>query len=81
LLRVRLGYSQDLLDRLGIAEDQLVIVRLNANNVWEIVPTSGQSALLDWITGAPQNFGGDGEFYALAYRSTFAGRVFLPLLQ
>jgi hypothetical protein len=81
LLRVRLGYSQDLLDRLSIAEDQLVIVRLNANNVWEIVPTAGQSALLDWITGAPQNFGGDGEFYALAYRTSFTGRVFLPLVQ
>lgn len=79
---VRLSYKQDLLNRLGIAEEQLVVVRLNSDNIWEVVPTVGQSVELDWIAAEAQNFDSDGDsdgdFYALAYGPLFN---FLPLIQ
>ncbi|MEM8535588.1 MAG: hypothetical protein AAGF95_32455, partial [Chloroflexota bacterium] len=90
-IRVRLSYNQDLLNRLEIAEEQLVIVRLNSDNTWEEVPTVGQSeevptvgqsVELDWIAAEAQIFdgdvGSDGDFYALAYKPFFN---FLPLIQ
>jgi hypothetical protein len=42
-LRVRLSYSRDLLDRLGIGEDQLVVPRLEkGQRLWQSVPTAAQ---------------------------------------
>ena len=81
-IRVRLSYNQDLLNRLGIAEEQLVVVRLNSDDIWEVVPTVGQSFELDWIAAEAQIFDGDGDsdgdFYALAYEPFLN---FLPLIQ
>jgi hypothetical protein len=78
-LRVRLNYSQDLLDRLGIGEHQLVVLHLQAGQcVWQVVPTIGQSDTLDWIAAAAQPFAGQGEVYALGY---VPARVWLPLIR
>ncbi len=78
-LRVRLSYSQDLLDRLQIDERQLVVLRLLAGQAsWQVVPDAGRSTDLDWIAAEAQPFGGQGEVYALGYR---AAQVLLPLVQ
>ncbi|MFL5806385.1 MAG: hypothetical protein ACJ8CR_32240 [Roseiflexaceae bacterium] len=80
-LRVRLGYSQDLLDRLGIGENQLVVLRLRLDKSqrgWEQVPTSAQSRALNWIAAQAQTFAGQGAVYALGYKS---GQVWLPLVR
>jgi hypothetical protein len=76
-LQVRLGYSQDLLDRLGINEAQLVILRLEQGARWQIVPTAGRSRALDWIAAAPRPFEGQGMIYALGYRRP----VWLPVIR
>lgn len=85
-LIVRINYSQDLLDRLGIDEHDLVGLRLNDDNpqipaFWELVPAAqlaGRDTALDWIAFRAAEFEGDGEFYALGYRT--ARQVFLPLV-
>jgi hypothetical protein len=78
-LRVRLGYSQDLLDRLGIGEGQLVVLRLDkGKRTWEQVPTSAQSTALDWIAAQARPFNGAGAIYALGYTQA---RVWLPLVR
>jgi hypothetical protein len=66
-LRVRLGYDQDLLDRLGIDEGRLVILRLNGQRIWQPLPTAGRSFALDWIAARPQSWSAQGEVYALGY--------------
>jgi hypothetical protein len=76
-LRVRLGYDQDLLDRLGIAEERLVLLRLSAGT-WQTAKIDGHSAALDWIAGAPVAFSAQGEVYALGYGPA---RLSLPLLR
>jgi hypothetical protein len=76
-LRVRLNYQQDLLDRLGVDERQLVVLRLNGQGVWQIEPTVGQSVDLDWIVAAPVSFANSGETYAIGY---LAAQVALPLV-
>lgn len=77
-LRVRLSYNQDLLDRLGINENQLVVLRLvdPVKNVWETVPIVARSFELDWVAIEKQVFQGSGAIYALGYRNI----VHLPLL-
>jgi hypothetical protein len=75
-LRVRLSYDQDLLDRLGIAEDRLVLLRLGSGT-WQTAKVDGRSAALDWIAGAPVGFGAQGETFALGYGPAV---VRLPLL-
>lgn len=77
-LRVRLNYNQDLLNRLEISENQLVILSLDAQGVWQALPTAAQSTRLDWIAAEPQVFDGDGAFYALAYRNP---QLFLPVIR
>jgi hypothetical protein len=76
-LSVRLSYSQDLIDRLGIDERSLVLLRLNAQGVWQVVPSSGSSAALDWIAGTPEALKGNGAVYVLAAADA---RVSLPLV-
>jgi hypothetical protein len=76
-LTVRLSYSQDLLDRLGIDERDLVVLRSNKQGAWEIVPTSGRSLDLDWIAAVPAPFDGGGAIYALGRADP---RVLLPLV-
>lgn len=77
-LRVRLSYDQDLLDRLGIAETRLVVLRLNGQGLWEVAPPAGRSAALDWIAAAPQSFANGGEIYALGYGPA---SLWLPMLR
>jgi hypothetical protein len=84
-LRVRLSYNQDLLDRLGIDEEQLVVLRLNREGRWEPVASQAQIDIpvqrshdLDWIVVTAQQFNGEGEVYALAY-TPFRMRV--PVVQ
>jgi hypothetical protein len=75
---VRLSYSQDLLDRLGINEDQLVVLRLDkGQRIWQLVPIAGRSRALDWIAAAARPFDGQGAVYALGYRPP----VWLPLVR
>jgi hypothetical protein len=76
-LQVRLGYSQDLLDRLGINENQLVVLRLEKGSRWQLVPTIGRSRALDWIAAAARPFEGQGVVYALGYRRP----VWLPVIR
>jgi hypothetical protein len=77
-LQVRLSYSQDLLDRLGINEDQLVVLRLEkGQRIWQLVPIAGRSRALDWIAAAARPFDGQGAVYALGYRPP----VWLPLVR
>jgi hypothetical protein len=76
-LQVRLGYSQDLLDRLGINEAQLVVLRLEKGSRWVLVPTVGRSRALDWIAAAARPFEGQGVIYALGYRRP----VLLPVIR
>jgi hypothetical protein len=77
-LQVRLSYSQDLLDRLGINEDQLVVLRLQkGQRSWQLVPAAGRSRALDWIAAAARPFDGRGAVYALGYRPP----VWLPLIR
>ena len=76
-LTVRLSYSQDLLDRLKVDERNLVLLRLNARKVWEIVPSSAQSLDMDWLAGSPQTLDGQGLVYALGYVET---KISLPLI-
>jgi hypothetical protein len=76
-LAVRLSYSQDLLDRLGVDERSLVLLRANAQGVWEVVPTAGQSQDLDWIAGAALALDGNGALYAIGAAES---RVMLPLV-
>lgn len=65
-LRVRLSYDQDLLDRLGIAEERLVVLRLTGQG-WQALPTVGRSFALDWIATQPQALSGQGDTFALGY--------------
>ncbi|HYF65218.1 MAG TPA: hypothetical protein VD886_20490, partial [Herpetosiphonaceae bacterium] len=68
-LTVRLGYSQDLLDRLGVDETTLVVLYFDQQlQQWTPIQTVGQSLELDWIAAAPQDFAGNGGIYALAYK-------------
>jgi hypothetical protein len=76
-LQVRLGYSQDLLDRLGINESQLVVLRLEKGSRWQLVPTVARSRTLDWIAAAARPFEGQGVIYALGYRRP----MWLPLIK
>jgi hypothetical protein len=76
-LRVRLGYDQDLLDRLGIDEGWLVILRLDGQGIWQPLPTAGRSFALDWIAARPQSWSAQGEVYALGYGPA---RLLLPLV-
>lgn len=77
-LRVRLRYNQDLLDRLGIDERQLVVLRLEAGQRrWLEMPVLGRSTEMDWLLAQKQTFGGQGEVYALGYRQM---QVALPLV-
>lgn len=76
-LLVRLSYRQDLLDRLGIDERNLVLLRLNARKVWEIVPDTDQSLSMDWIAGTAQRMDGQGTLYVLGYIDS---RIALPLI-
>jgi hypothetical protein len=78
-LLVRLSYSQDLLDRLGIGEVQLVVLRLDADKrFWIPLPAVQRSRALDWIAVAAQPFAGQGAVYALGYSPA---RVWLPLIR
>jgi hypothetical protein len=78
-LRVRLNYSQDLLDRLGIDEHQLVVLHLEpGQRLWKVAPTIAQSYSLNWIAGAAQPFAGQGQIYALGY---VPSRSLLPLIR
>jgi hypothetical protein len=77
-LQVRLSYSQDLLDQLGINENQLVVLRLEkGQRLWQLVPAAGSSRTLDWIAAAARPFDGQGAIYALGYRPP----VWLPLVR
>jgi len=77
-LQVRLSYSQDLLDRMGINEDQLVVLRLEkGQRLWQLVPAVGRSRALDWIAASARSFNGQGAIYALGYRPP----VWLPLVR
>jgi hypothetical protein len=77
-LQVRLGYSQDLLDQLGINENQLVVLRLEkGQRIWQLVPTAGRSRTLDWIAAAARSFESQGAIYALGYRRP----VLLPVIR
>ncbi|MDZ4720314.1 MAG: hypothetical protein SH847_17815 [Roseiflexaceae bacterium] len=76
-LAVRLSYNQDLLDRLGIDERSLVLLQINQQGVWQIVPTTGHSLDLDWIGGVPLALQGNGAIYALGHADA---RVSLPLV-
>ena len=79
-LRVRLQYSQDLLDRLGITEEQLVVlhlVQIGKEARWELVPIVGRSRALDWVAIEAPPFGGQGEVFALGYGPA---RTYLPLV-
>ncbi|MBA3468384.1 MAG: hypothetical protein H0T53_01945 [Herpetosiphonaceae bacterium] len=68
-LVVRLSYSQDLLDRLGVDEHDLIVLFFDRQlQKWTPVQASGQSLELDWIAAAPQNFDSAGGIYALAYK-------------
>jgi hypothetical protein len=75
-LRVRLSYNQDLLDRLGIGEEQLVVLRLEkGQRLWQPVAAAAQSRALDWIAAEARPFNGQGAIYALGYGPA---RVWLP---
>jgi hypothetical protein len=77
-LQVRLGYSQDLLDRLGINEDQLVVLRLEkGQRLWQLVPAAGRSRALNWIAASARSFNGQGAIYVLGYRPP----VWLPVIR
>jgi hypothetical protein len=68
-LHIRLSYNQDLLDQLGLTdENRLVLLRLSAQNTWDPVPIAGRSNALDWIASAPQSFAGKGAIFALGYK-------------
>lgn len=76
-LAVKLSYSQDLIDRLGIDERSLVLLRVGQQGAWEAVPPAGRSADLDWVSGAARALDGNGAIYALGYADL---RVDLPLV-
>jgi hypothetical protein len=66
-LVVTLFYSQAVIDRLGVREDQLVVLHFDPReNVWQIVQTSSRnrSATLNWLTTAPVDSDG---IYAIGW--------------
>ncbi|HEY1015274.1 MAG TPA: hypothetical protein VGE07_21390 [Herpetosiphonaceae bacterium] len=75
-LNIRLSYDEDLVNRQGIAEEQLVVLRLNGGK-WAPVSEIGRSKALDWIAIAPQPFAGEGQIFAFGY---VAQKTALPLL-
>jgi hypothetical protein len=64
--RVRLGYTQELLDRLGADEGRLVVLQLVQSGVWQVLPTAGRSSALDWVAAQPVAFRPGGEVFVLA---------------
>ncbi|NJN14923.1 MAG: hypothetical protein HC822_00715 [Oscillochloris sp.] len=85
-LSIRMGYTPDLLARLGVNEEDLVLLRLNADNpqfppFWELVSPlqlAGHDRELDWLALNAIPFRGAGAIVALGYRNTH--RLGLPLL-
>ncbi|MBV9789944.1 MAG: hypothetical protein JOZ51_17280 [Chloroflexi bacterium] len=65
-LALRLSYNQDLLNRLRISEERLVVLRLE-QGVWKPIQTRQRGAALDWIAIGPQAFNGNGATLALGY--------------
>jgi hypothetical protein len=76
-LRLRLFYNEDLLDLLGVQEQELTLVQRTPNGAWEELAIAAQSRDLDWVISAPQQFAGDGAYIALAVREP---RLFIPLM-
>lgn len=77
MLRVRVNYDQDLLDRLGLDESRLQILQLDKTGQWRQLPTLGRSTVLNWIA-APLQTGDDGTAtLALGYGPV---RVLVPLV-
>lgn len=71
LLRVRLGYNQDLVSRLQIDERNLKLLRYvrsaTAAPHWAPVQFSGRSLSLNWISSVPVAMSGQGDIFALGY--------------
>lgn len=65
-LAIRLSYNQDLLNRLRISEERLVMLRLE-QGIWKVVAPRQRSTSLDWIAASPQSFNGTGATFALGY--------------
>jgi hypothetical protein len=65
-LALRLSYNQDLLNRLRIQEERLVVLRLD-QGAWKIVQPRQRSLPLDWLGVSPQQFNGSGVSFALGY--------------
>ncbi|HEY0734795.1 MAG TPA: hypothetical protein VGD69_07790 [Herpetosiphonaceae bacterium] len=65
-LAIRLSYNQDLVSRLRISEDRLVLLRLE-QGVWKVIQTRQRSIPLDWIATGLQTFNGTGATFALGY--------------
>ncbi|HEX6288859.1 MAG TPA: hypothetical protein VFZ66_06685 [Herpetosiphonaceae bacterium] len=65
-LSVRWSYNQDLLNRLRITEDRLVLMRLD-QGAWQVVTPRQRSLPLDWLAIEGQSFGGSGATFALGY--------------
>ncbi|HEY0603255.1 MAG TPA: hypothetical protein VGD58_10110, partial [Herpetosiphonaceae bacterium] len=65
-LAIRLSYNQDLVSRLRISEDRLVVLRLE-QGVWKVIQTRQRSIPLDWIATGLQAFNGTGATFALGY--------------
>lgn len=74
-LAVRMSYNQELIDRLGVDERSLVLLQIDQQGTWQIVPSSGRSLDLDWIGGAPHALNGNGAIYAFGQAET---RIALP---
>ncbi len=66
-LSVRLSYNQDLLDRLRIGEERLVLLRLDQQGGWRKLTSRQRSLALDWLAVDPQSFNGSGLSFALGY--------------
>jgi hypothetical protein len=65
-LTVRWSYNQDLLNRLKVAEERLVLLRLE-QGVWRIVTPRQRSFPLNWLAIDAQAFSGSGATFALGY--------------
>jgi hypothetical protein len=66
-LSVRLSYNQDLLDRLRIGEERLVLLRLDQQGGWRKLTSRQRNTALDWLAVDPQSFSGSGVAFALGY--------------
>lgn len=79
-LSVRLSYDQDVLDRLGIDETQLIVLRYDPREQrWLTLPLAGHSLELDWVALPAQQLSGQPVLLALAYQPP-QGRLWLPLV-